>query len=585
MSPALSLASSDCDETDDMCYLLNELVEEDLSLPDCSITNPADSQCQVGNLVISQRWEKDLDDPYEEKVYQVVNVKNIVTGTIETISCKNVVEWGVSCQIAAGIGDPYWENESPLFPAIAVYYDSISNPIIGLTLRSSGNAGYDAKQYLFNIFNGKLTVLDGIYGKWNSATITDESGSLIVEKESRYGITFAAGYQPVSFTAVNRELKINPYEMSVEHMDYKVVLPPRSEVIDKINFFEKVQNNEAATNALGMLWKYYILAMTSGQPDEIRWVRAQMIYLNSSSIFKGGYASNSEIGSINGDIIKRMIEVSTSKASPKKFPHKKVTKQSGFYRFIIVLLLCVVGSIWFLFTAKRYSLKKVKIIHLSLPKSDLIQMNNLSLSHTDNYNEESEKKLKKTVKKEKYDAESKYFYADNKVKIQAIIKPIKELDIPKGICKSYRQNNNIGKLNWKKNGLLSICGYRVGKTNGVEQVIRQVILSDILLYDDLSDLDDQAYAKEWGEPHSRVRYLKLVNTLKSLLRNGQKKDTNGTADYSKAIQDWSTDIKFVEDEFEFKLTSKEWQDIPDIPYEIWNNSKLDDAGKHFNRKL
>lgn len=97
---------------------------------------------------------------------------------------------------------------------------------------------------------------------------------------------------------------------------------------------------------------------------------------------------------------------------------------------------------------------------------------------------------------------------------------------------------------WRKEGILSLSGYRVGRARGRPANIRQKILNTILLYDDFSDVPDRAYAAEWGKPASRQRYKKMHDSIKTFLNNGRKR--HGPKDMSKAIADWQSDLQYLE---------------------------------------
>ncbi|MHC3400757.1 hypothetical protein [Aeromonas veronii] len=61
---------------------------------------------------------------------------------------------------------------------------------------------------------------------------------------------------------------------------------------------------------------------------------------------------------------------------------------------------------------------------------------------------------------------------------------------------------------WYEVGLLKVSGYSVGITEGKSTKERRSILNWIFLQDELHDIDDPAYASEWGEPKSTTRLQK-----------------------------------------------------------------------------
>lgn len=97
---------------------------------------------------------------------------------------------------------------------------------------------------------------------------------------------------------------------------------------------------------------------------------------------------------------------------------------------------------------------------------------------------------------------------------------------------------------WRKEGILSLSGYRVGRARGRPANIRQKILNTILLYDDLLDVPERAYAAEWGRPASRQRYKKMHDSIKTFLNNARKR--HGLKDMSTAIKDWESDLIYME---------------------------------------
>lgn len=99
-------------------------------------------------------------------------------------------------------------------------------------------------------------------------------------------------------------------------------------------------------------------------------------------------------------------------------------------------------------------------------------------------------------------------------------------------------------VGWRKEGILSLSGYRVGRARGRPANIRQKILNTILLYDDLSDVPERAYAAEWGRPASRQRYKKMHDSIRAFLNNARKR--HGLKDMGTAIKDWESDIIYME---------------------------------------
>jgi len=109
-----------------------------------------------------------------------------------------------------------------------------------------------------------------------------------------------------------------------------------------------------------------------------------------------------------------------------------------------------------------------------------------------------------------------------------------------------QKGNKIKKINWRKEGLLSIRGYRVGKTKGLPIGERHSILENILMRDGLNDVDDTDYAAAWGQPASQQRFNKLSATLKSLADIAEKRSVKSKLNLNRAISDWRTDLGYLE---------------------------------------
>lgn len=98
---------------------------------------------------------------------------------------------------------------------------------------------------------------------------------------------------------------------------------------------------------------------------------------------------------------------------------------------------------------------------------------------------------------------------------------------------------------WYKDGLLSFVGYRVGKTNGLEEAKRHQILRCVL-FNVLPNVDSPEYMQEWGVPQSSARLKKMAESIASFTRNAKRKDRNRM---SYAISDWEDDLSFLHDTY------------------------------------
>ncbi len=91
-----------------------------------------------------------------------------------------------------------------------------------------------------------------------------------------------------------------------------------------------------------------------------------------------------------------------------------------------------------------------------------------------------------------------------------------------------------------KEGLLKHYGYKVGM-NGLSESDRRKILDTVFLRP-LLHMDDLAYLKEWGEPNTAKRLQKLAESIAAFTRNAKR---NNNSSFSKAIQDWETDLAYL----------------------------------------
>jgi hypothetical protein len=106
-----------------------------------------------------------------------------------------------------------------------------------------------------------------------------------------------------------------------------------------------------------------------------------------------------------------------------------------------------------------------------------------------------------------------------------------------------------GKLVWREEGVLSLSGYRVGKSKGVGTVQRRQILDTLMIEDDLYDVVDRAYALEWGEPGTTDRYKKIHDSISVFLFNGRARNDQGHIDMSQAIDEWESDLAYIEQKY------------------------------------
>jgi hypothetical protein len=89
-------------------------------------------------------------------------------------------------------------------------------------------------------------------------------------------------------------------------------------------------------------------------------------------------------------------------------------------------------------------------------------------------------------------------------------------------------------------GLLRHYGYKVGM-NGLSESERWEILDTVFLRP-LLQMDNVAYLSEWGEPRSAERLQKLAESIAAFTRNAKRRSKGS---FSKAIQDWETDLAYL----------------------------------------
>lgn len=100
-------------------------------------------------------------------------------------------------------------------------------------------------------------------------------------------------------------------------------------------------------------------------------------------------------------------------------------------------------------------------------------------------------------------------------------------------------------IDWRKEGLLSLSGYRVGKTKGVKEPERRKILKSLYQDDDLLDVSDKAYAQEWGSKFTPKRYKKLNDSISTFLYQAEKRNKSPKVNLDLAISQWKSDIGYL----------------------------------------
>ncbi len=93
------------------------------------------------------------------------------------------------------------------------------------------------------------------------------------------------------------------------------------------------------------------------------------------------------------------------------------------------------------------------------------------------------------------------------------------------------------------NGILAVCGYRVGN-NGERENVRREVLRKIYL-ETLPYVESIDYMNEWGQENSPARLEKMANSIATFARNALRMNQN----YEKAIREWTTDLAWLKREF------------------------------------
>ena len=101
---------------------------------------------------------------------------------------------------------------------------------------------------------------------------------------------------------------------------------------------------------------------------------------------------------------------------------------------------------------------------------------------------------------------------------------------------------------------LKILGYTVGKTNGLPESSRRLIL-DRCFSGHLPPYQSISELKKWGDPKSSTRLKKMAYHIASLAKNFKKMPSRG---YDDAIADWEDDLKYLYDQYYVRLFRFAW---------------------------
>ncbi|MGG5807718.1 hypothetical protein [Falsiroseomonas sp. CW058] len=98
---------------------------------------------------------------------------------------------------------------------------------------------------------------------------------------------------------------------------------------------------------------------------------------------------------------------------------------------------------------------------------------------------------------------------------------------------------------WLRHGVFQFVGYRVGKTAGLPQRLRERILAEVFA-GPIPPAFPKDYVEEWGKPHSAARLRKMAETLAALTRNAKRRDDRSMA---AAVADWEHDLRHLHDRY------------------------------------
>ncbi len=111
--------------------------------------------------------------------------------------------------------------------------------------------------------------------------------------------------------------------------------------------------------------------------------------------------------------------------------------------------------------------------------------------------------------------------------------------------KVYASNIGLSKqMEWQKNGVLLLYGYRVGETNGLDENKRRVILDEVFTAN-IPPVLDKSYIDEWSRPSSASRLEKMAIVLASLAKNEKKRGQSLIRSY----REREDDLQYLYDKY------------------------------------
>ena len=101
---------------------------------------------------------------------------------------------------------------------------------------------------------------------------------------------------------------------------------------------------------------------------------------------------------------------------------------------------------------------------------------------------------------------------------------------------------------------LKVLGYTVGKTNGLPESTRRLIL-DRCFSGQLPPIESLSTLRLWGEPKTALRLRKIAYHIAGLAKNFKKMPSGG---YETAISDWEDDLKYLFDNYYVRHFGFNW---------------------------
>lgn len=107
---------------------------------------------------------------------------------------------------------------------------------------------------------------------------------------------------------------------------------------------------------------------------------------------------------------------------------------------------------------------------------------------------------------------------------------------------------------WLETGVLSFLGYHVGKTQGLDDALRALILERIF-NGVMLQVFPAGYLNKWGDPGSAKRLKSVAYTITAFVRNAKRKRSMSL---DEAIRDWENDLEYLKRNFYINKFRFDW---------------------------